>query len=360
VSDLNKKIYGTIEAWRNRPIEGEHPYVYLDGIVLKRSWAGEVRNASLLVAIGVNGEGYREILGICEGAKEDKAGWSGFLKHLKERGLKGVRLIISDACMGLSESAAEFFPDAAGQSNPGRRGHRGGPAEGCPIQVIEKLHGLRLTRAAEIVETAVEETLAYYYAFPEEHWRRVRTTDEIDKRFFVNRATAQVHSFVRPRDSSFFRPGRRSRSRRAQGRSMLAAFAATTGLALTGSSTAARWRGRDCILRLPASGEARATCVATANLADATVMGHSESRLPHPRVQPEIARQLLWAVEPADFADRRHNRGGDRQIDAGDRHQSVDRGIIDCVLRNLAVKRGQLCHDLRIAAGQRHRASHTG
>jgi putative transposase len=68
VSDLNKKIYGTIEAWRNRAIEGEHPYVYLDGIVLKRSWAGEVRNVSLLVAIGVNERGYREILGICEGA----------------------------------------------------------------------------------------------------------------------------------------------------------------------------------------------------------------------------------------------------------------------------------------------------
>ena len=46
VSDLNKKIYATIEAWRNRPIAGEHPYVYLDGIVLKRSWAGEVRNVS--------------------------------------------------------------------------------------------------------------------------------------------------------------------------------------------------------------------------------------------------------------------------------------------------------------------------
>jgi putative transposase len=115
VSDLNRKIYGTIEAWRDRPIEGEHPYVYLDGIVLKRSWAGEVRNVSLLVAIAVNGEGYREILGICEGAKEDKAGWSAFLKHLKERGLRGVRLIISDACLGLAESAAEFFPEAAWQ-----------------------------------------------------------------------------------------------------------------------------------------------------------------------------------------------------------------------------------------------------
>ncbi len=91
VSDLNK-IYGTIEAWRSRPIEGEHPYVYLDGIVLKRSWAGEVRNVSLLVAIGVNSEGYREVLGICEEAKGDKAGWGAFLKHLKERGLKRVRL----------------------------------------------------------------------------------------------------------------------------------------------------------------------------------------------------------------------------------------------------------------------------
>ena len=89
VSDLNKRIYGTIEAWRNRPIEGEHPYVYLDGIVLKRSWAGEVRNVSMLVAIGVNSEGYREILGICEGAKEDRAGWSAFLKHLKEAWLEG-------------------------------------------------------------------------------------------------------------------------------------------------------------------------------------------------------------------------------------------------------------------------------
>ena len=63
-SDLNKKFYGTIEAWRNRPIEGEHPYDYLDSIVLKRSWAGEVRNVSPLVAIGVNGESNREILGI--------------------------------------------------------------------------------------------------------------------------------------------------------------------------------------------------------------------------------------------------------------------------------------------------------
>jgi transposase-like protein len=71
VSDLNQMIYRRIE---DAPIESVHPYVYLDGIVMKRTWAGEVRNVSLLVAIGVNSEGFRDILGICEGAKEDKSG----------------------------------------------------------------------------------------------------------------------------------------------------------------------------------------------------------------------------------------------------------------------------------------------
>jgi putative transposase len=58
---------------------------------LKRSWGGEVRNVSLLVAIGVNDEGFREVLEVAEGAKEDKASWTTFLRHLKERGLQGVR-----------------------------------------------------------------------------------------------------------------------------------------------------------------------------------------------------------------------------------------------------------------------------
>mgnify|MGYP006211051589 FL=1 len=62
VSALNQKVYGQIEAWRNRKIEGEHPYVFLDGIWLKRTWAGEERKVAVLVAIGVNAEGHREIL----------------------------------------------------------------------------------------------------------------------------------------------------------------------------------------------------------------------------------------------------------------------------------------------------------
>lgn len=106
ISELNQKVYGHIETWRNRPIEGTHPYVYLDGLWLKRSWGGEVRNVSVLVAIGVNADGFREILGVAEGAKEDLASWLDFLRFLKSRGLSGVRLIISDKCLGLIEALA--------------------------------------------------------------------------------------------------------------------------------------------------------------------------------------------------------------------------------------------------------------
>jgi transposase-like protein len=64
VSNLNKKVYGRIEKWLQAPIEGQYPYVFLDGIWLKRCWAGEVKNVSILVAIGVDKDGYRQVLGI--------------------------------------------------------------------------------------------------------------------------------------------------------------------------------------------------------------------------------------------------------------------------------------------------------
>jgi putative transposase len=69
-----------------------------------------VKNISVLIAIGVGTDGCRQILGVTEGEKEDLEGWRAFLCHLKDRGLKGVRLIISDACRGLVEAAAEVFP----------------------------------------------------------------------------------------------------------------------------------------------------------------------------------------------------------------------------------------------------------
>ena len=83
--------------------------------MLKRTWADEVRNVSILVAFGVNADGYREILGAAEGAKEDMVGWGSFIANLKQRGLSGVKLFISDKCMGLVESLGEYYPEAQWQ-----------------------------------------------------------------------------------------------------------------------------------------------------------------------------------------------------------------------------------------------------
>ena len=101
-----------IEEWRSRPLTEEYPYVYVDGVYIKRSWGGEIQNVTVLVAIGVNNEGYREILGAAEGIKEDHESWKNFFVWLKERGLKGVRLIIGDKCLGMLESIPEVFPEA--------------------------------------------------------------------------------------------------------------------------------------------------------------------------------------------------------------------------------------------------------
>ena len=79
ISELNKKAYVHIEDWRNRPLQGgRYPYVYVDGIYLRRNWGGEFENVAILVAIAVNEDGYREVLGAAEGMKEDKSSWVSF------------------------------------------------------------------------------------------------------------------------------------------------------------------------------------------------------------------------------------------------------------------------------------------
>ena len=111
VSELNKKACVHIEQWRNRSLQGgKYPYVYVDGIYLRRNWGGEFENVSILIALGVNEDGYREVIGAAEGMKEDKASWLVFLQWLKERGLNGVRLIVGDKCLGMLDAAAEVFP----------------------------------------------------------------------------------------------------------------------------------------------------------------------------------------------------------------------------------------------------------
>jgi len=205
VSNLNKQMYQRIEAWRNRPIAGQYPYVYLDGIWLKRSWGGEYQNVSVLVAIGVNAAGYREVLGVAEGLKEDHASWLGFLRHLKARGLAEVQLVVSDKCLGLLEALGECYPTALWQRcvvhfyrnvlavvPRGKLGAVTAMLRAIHAQedraaaldksqvVVSKLQELKLGQAAQVVADGAAETLSFY-AFPREHWRSIRTNNPLER-----------------------------------------------------------------------------------------------------------------------------------------------------------------------------------
>jgi transposase-like protein len=220
VSQLNQQIYERIEQWRSAPIQGEYPYVFLDGIWLKRSWGGEVHNVSVLVAVGVDQDGMRQVLGVCEGAREDKESWTGFLRHLKERGLAGVRLFISDKCLGLVESLVGFYPEAQWQRcvvhfyrNVFTVVPRGKRKEVALLlktihaqedlkaakekaeAIAKKLAQMKLGKAAAVVREGAHETLSYY-AFPSEHWRSLRTNNPLERiNREIRRRTRVVGSF---------------------------------------------------------------------------------------------------------------------------------------------------------------------
>ena len=206
ISELNKKAYVHIEDWRNRPLHGgKYPYVYVDGIYLRRNWGGEYENVSILVAIAVNEDGYREVLGAAEGMKEDKASWTEFFKWLKIRGLEGVRLIVGDKCLGMLEAVGEVFPEAKYQRCTVHfyrnlfsvvprskvklvakmlkaihaQESKAAAREKAKL-VIAALREMKLKEAAAKVESGIEETLTYA-DFPFEHWTRIRTNNVIER-----------------------------------------------------------------------------------------------------------------------------------------------------------------------------------
>ena len=205
ISNLNKKAYEHIETWRSRKLTGSYPYVFVDGVYLKRSWGGEIQNVSILIAIGVNEDGCREIIGAAEGMKEDRESWRTFFVWLKECGLAGVRLMIGDKCLEMLESIPEVFPDAKYQrctvhfyrnifsATPRNKMKevsmllKAIHAQECKTsakekakQVADKLREMKLTSAAKKVEDGIEETLTYM-DFPSQHWTRIRTNNTIER-----------------------------------------------------------------------------------------------------------------------------------------------------------------------------------
>ena len=206
ISELNKKAYVHIEQWRNRPLQGgKYPYIYVDGIYLRRNWGGEYENVSVLVAIAVNEDGYREVLGAAEGMKEDKASWKEFFQWLKNRGLTGVKLVIGDKCLGMLEAVGEVFPEAKYQRctvhfyrnvfsvvprsktkivakmlKAIHAQESKSAAKEKAKQVAQSLKDMKLQEAAAKIENAIEETLTYMN-FPFEHWTRIRTNNVIER-----------------------------------------------------------------------------------------------------------------------------------------------------------------------------------
>jgi putative transposase len=170
VSDLNQKIYGKINEWRERPLVGNFPYVFLDGLWLKRSWGGE--------------------------------------------------LFVSDKCLGLVENLADFYPDAlwqrcvvhfyrnvwtavptgkvkevAAMLKAIHAQEDARAAKEKALLIVEKLRAMRLAKAAEIVDKGIDETLSYYN-MPPEHWRCLRTNNPLERLMReIRRRTRVVGAF---------------------------------------------------------------------------------------------------------------------------------------------------------------------
>ena len=192
ISNLNKKAYEHIEAWRNRPLKEEYPYIYVDGIFLKRCWGEEFENVSILVAIGVSSDGYREIIGAAEGLKEDLESWKNFFIWLKQRGFKGVKLLIRDKALGMVEAIGQVFGNVKYQRcivHFYRNVFTVVPNSKVKevTKMLKAIHAQEDKAAALEKAKAVEAKLRKMKLFkaaqkiPAEHWTRIRTNNVLER-----------------------------------------------------------------------------------------------------------------------------------------------------------------------------------
>ena len=193
-----------MEQFRNRPLEGEYPYLWLDALYLKVRQNHRIVSLAVVIAIGVDSEGRRHNLGFALGASEESAFWLDFLRSLVERGLKGVQLVISDAHEGLKAAISQVLTGATWQrcrvhfmrnvlahvpkrdkalvaaairtifAQPGREAAKQQLAE-----VVKAMHN-RWPKAAEVLERAEDDILAYM-AFPQKHWTRIYSTNPLER-----------------------------------------------------------------------------------------------------------------------------------------------------------------------------------
>jgi putative transposase len=203
VSRLVEEIDERVNAFLARPIEGEWPYLWIDATYVKARQAGRIVSTAVIIAVGVNTDGRREVLGVATGPSEAEAFWKSFLRSLADRGLRGTKLVIADDHKGLRAAASKIFHATLQRCRIHwmRNALAHVPAKQRPAvtamiktifaqetareahdqwnNVAEALRE-RAPKLATLMDEAREDVLAYT-AYPREHWPQISSTNPLER-----------------------------------------------------------------------------------------------------------------------------------------------------------------------------------
>jgi transposase-like protein len=203
VSRLVEEIDERVDAFLARPIEGEWPYLWIDATYLKVRDGGRIVSTAVIIAVGVNTDGRREVLGVATGPSEAEMFWKGFLRSLADRGLRGVRLVVADDHKGLRAAAAKVFHatqqrcrvhwmrNALAHAGPKQRPavvailktifaqETAGAARDQWGKVADALRE-KYPKLAAMMDASRDDVLAYM-DFPREHWAQIASTNPIER-----------------------------------------------------------------------------------------------------------------------------------------------------------------------------------